>query len=168
MKHIEINLAQQQLTLFNGAAVQLRYSVSTALNGAGENEGSECTPRGQHRIAAKIGGGLPSRAVFKGRRFTGEICSNTLQLAEPNRDWILSRILWLEGCEPGKNRGLLGSDFGGSSVDSMRRYIYIHGTPDSEAMGRPQSHGCVRMRNQDLIELYEQIAPGTPVNIKEN
>lgn len=164
MKHIEINLAQQQLSLFNGANLHLSYSISTALNGAGETEGSECTPRGQHRIAAKIGGGLPVCAVLKGRRFTGEICSSELLAAEPNRDWILSRILWLEGCELGKNRG----QGDGASVDSMRRYIYIHGTPDSEPMGRPKSHGCVRMRNQDVIELYEQIAPGTPVNIKEN
>ena len=93
-----------------------------------------------------------------GRRHTGEIYTPELARQFPERDWILSRILWLCGLEPGKNRG--------GSVDTMRRYIYIHGTPDSEPMGVPKSHGCIRMRNQDVIRLFDMVTPGTPVLIR--
>ena len=110
-------------------------------------------------MRAKIGEALPENAVFKGRRFTGEIYSPELAASAPGRDWILTRILWLCGCEPGKNR--LGN------VDSMRRYIYIHGTPDTELMGMPKSHGCIRMRNADLLELFDHVPPGCIVDIIE-
>jgi lipoprotein-anchoring transpeptidase ErfK/SrfK len=133
--------------------------VSTALNGAGEKNGSGCTPRGWHRIRARIGEGCPVNSVFRGRRPTGEIYSAALREAEPQRDWILSRILWLSGLEPGKNR--MGQ------VDTMRRFIYIHGTPDEEPMGVARSHGCVRMRNDDIITLFERVAVGTRVLIEE-
>lgn len=162
--HIVINIAQQTLTLMSEAGSQ-RYSISTARNGAGELEGSECTPRGKHIVATKTGGGLPAGAALKGRRPTGEVWTEKLNSEAPSRDWILSRILWLEGCEAGVNRGVNAQQ---QLVDSMRRYIYIHGTPDSEPMGEPKSHGCIRMRNQDIMDLYNQIAPGTPVEIKEH
>jgi len=147
------------LQLFDGNTLLSSYPVSTALNGPGESEGSGCTPRGHHVIRACIGSGLPENAVFVGRRFTGEIYSSQLGQENPSRDWILSRILWLSGSEVGRNR--LGS------VDTMRRYIYIHGTPDSEPMGVARSHGCIRMRNSDLIQLFDQVSPGTSVLIEE-
>ncbi len=157
---IEISLADQALLLFDEAGrVLRRYAVSTALRGAGERYGSQCTPRGQHVVRAKIGGGLPSHAVLVGRRPSGEIYTPELGAAQPQRDWILSRILWLSGSELGRNR--LGD------VDTMRRYIYIHGAPDELPVGVPASHGCVRMRNADIIELFEIVPAGTPVSINE-
>lgn len=160
MPAIEISLAQQTLRLLNDEGALIRsFAVSTAANGAGERNGSGCTPRGRHYVRARIGSGQPLNAVFVGRRPTGEIYSAALAQRHPQRDWILTRILWLCGAEPGFNR--LGDR------DSQRRYIYIHGTPDTEPMGEPRSHGCVRMRNQDLIELYDRVPVGTPVLILE-
>lgn len=157
---IRIDIGRQLLELFGGdGACIRRYVVSTALNGAGERENSGCTPRGRHRIRALIGRGMPSGTVFRGRRPTGEVWSAELAAVQPQRDWILSRILWLCGEEPGVNR--LGE------VDSMRRYIYIHGTGDDQPMGQPLSHGCVRMRNREVIELSELVGAGTPVEICE-
>ncbi|MBU3736595.1 MAG: L,D-transpeptidase [Methylobacterium sp.] len=156
--HIEISISEQCLRLLDDAGALLCvYPVSTALNGAGEDAGSGCTPRGRHVIRAKIGDGLPLNTVFVGRRPTGEMWTPELAAANPGRDWILTRILWLSGCEPGFNR--LGK------VDSMRRFIYIHGTPDTEPLGAPRSHGCIRMRNADLIALFELVPPATPVLI---
>ena len=143
---IIINIALQQLTLQSNERVVRQYSISSAKKGVGEQQGSEQTPRGQHIVRAKIGANLPINTVFKARRPTGEIYSAELAEQSPNRDWILTRILWLSGCEVGKNRG--------GNCDTMRRYIYIHGTPDSEPMGIPASHGCIRMRNTDLAELF--------------
>ncbi len=155
---IEISIAEQTLRLFDEGGACLRiWSVSTAANGAGEREGSGCTPRGRHVVRARIGAGAPPGAVFRGRRPTGEVWSPELAAQHPERDWILSRILWLSGCEPGFNR--LGE------VDTMRRYIYIHGTPNDQPMGVPLSHGCVRMRNADVIELFERVPVGTEVLI---
>jgi lipoprotein-anchoring transpeptidase ErfK/SrfK len=154
--HIDIPLQTLELVDDSGALLR-RYPVSTALNGPGEQRGSNCTPRGSHLIRAKIGAGMPYGTVFVGRRPTGEIHTPGLAAQHPERDWILSRILWLSGCQPGFNR--LGP------VDTMRRYIYIHGCPDDAAMGIPQSHGCVRMRNADIIELFDLVEAGTSVEI---
>ena len=158
---LHIHIASQRLALVSadGASVFER-PVSTALNGPGEQNASGCTPRGLHYIRAKIGEGLPPDTVFIARRPTGEIYSPALAASYPERDWILSRILWLCGCETGKNRG--------SGVDSFRRFIYIHGTPDTEPMGIPRSHGCIRMRNADVVDLYSRVRPGTPVSIHRN
>lgn len=154
---IEVSIADQRLHLLDDA-VRLRcYPVSTAANGPGEQAGSFCTPRGRHRIRARIGAGLPVGAVLRGRRPTGEVCDDATWRAAPERDWILTRILWLCGEEPGFNRG--------GSVDTFRRYVYIHGTPDAVELGQPGSRGCIRMRNRDLLELFELVAVGTPVNI---
>jgi lipoprotein-anchoring transpeptidase ErfK/SrfK len=152
--NILIDIGRQELVLSSGK----RYAVSTAKNGLGEKNGSFCTPRGRHIVRAKIGAGQPLGAVFVRRRPTGEIWSPELHAKYPGRDWMLTRILWLSGCERGRNR--LGD------VDTMRRMIYIHGAPDSAAMGKPGSHGCVRMRNQDVVELFELIEPYTPVDIR--
>lgn len=129
------------------------------MNGAGETRDSGCTPRGHHRIRAMIGRNCPSYAVFVGRRHTGELWTPELAERYPGRDWILSRILWLTGTDSGRNRG--------GDCDSLRRFIYIHGTPPDQPMGQPRSHGCVRMRNRDVIELFEAVSPGTDVDILE-
>jgi lipoprotein-anchoring transpeptidase ErfK/SrfK len=154
---IRVSLAAQTLELLRGAERVKTYPASTSKHGAGEVRGSHRTPRGRHVIRAKIGGGAPLNAVFRGRRPTGEIYSPALAEAHPGRDWILTRILWLSGTEVGRNR--LGE------VDTMRRYIYIHGTPDSEPLGVPGSIGCVRMANRDIVELFDRVPVGTIVDI---
>ena len=152
-----MSLAAQTLTLLRGAEVVKTYAVSTSKHGAGEIAGSFKTPRGRHIIRARIGAGAPPNAVFRGRRPTGELYSAELARAQPNRDWILTRILWLSGTEIGKNR--LGT------VDTMRRYVYIHGAPDTEPLGVPGSIGCIRMSNSDVVELFDSVAAGTIVDI---
>jgi lipoprotein-anchoring transpeptidase ErfK/SrfK len=156
---IEVDLGAQRLTLRDGAREVAAFPVSTAARGAGEQAGSFCTPRGRHVVRAKIGAGAAIGTVFVGRRPTGERWSPTLAAADPARDFILTRILWLSGCEPGRNR--LGA------VDTMRRYIYIHGAPDDAPVGTPASHGCVRMRNADVVALFDAVPVGTPVEIHE-
>ncbi len=145
-----------ELTDDNGKLLR-RYSVSTGAKGVGEENGSYCTPRGKHVIRAKIGAGQPQNAVLVQRRPTGEIYTPQLGDRYPGRDWILTRILWLSGCESGFNRS--------GTCDTMRRYIYIHGTPDNTTLGKPGSRGCVRMRNADLIELFDLVGVGTEVKI---
>jgi L,D-transpeptidase YbiS len=160
IRSLRLDLATQTIDLLEAGALQRRYPVSTGAAGAGEAWGSGCTPRGRHRVRLCIGAGCPSGAVFVGRRPTGEIYDADLAARCPGRDWILTRILWLTGLEPGCNRG--------GDLDTLRRYIYIHGCPDSEPMGVPRSHGCIRMRNADLIELFDLVANGTLVEIHED
>jgi L,D-transpeptidase YbiS len=145
------------LTVLDGGAPVREYSVSTSSYGPGERVNSWCTPRGSHAVRVKIGADLPVGAVLAGRRFTGEIYDEALGRRYPGRDWILTRILWLTGREPGRNR------FG--AVDTLKRFIYIHGTPDTEPMGVPVSRGCVRMRNSEMIELFDMVDPGTLIEI---
>jgi len=155
---INITIATQQLDLLDAQGQLIRqYLISSARNGTGQENGSFCTPLGKHIIRARIGAGQPINTVFIKRRPTGEIYTPELGQQNPKRDWILTRILWLSGCEHGFNR--LGS------VDTMRRYIYIHGTPDSVEMGKPGSIGCIRMRNSDLLELFDRVSAGTQVDI---
>jgi lipoprotein-anchoring transpeptidase ErfK/SrfK len=155
---IEISISKQTLKLLDNAGkVKAKYRVSTATNGVGCEKDSGCTPLGEHIIRAKIGAGAEPNSVFVGRRATGEICTPELMAQYPNRDWILTRILWLSGKEVGKNR--LGN------VDTMQRYIYIHGTPDSTDMDKIGSHGCIRMRNSDVIALFDLVEIGTSVFI---
>ncbi len=160
MKSIRISIADQILELSEAGKPPKRYRVSTAKNGPGEKNGSFCTPRGRHIIRAKIGDGAPVNTVFVKRRPTGEIYDAELASRFPGRDWMLTRLLWLSGCEPGFNR--LGD------VDTMRRYIYIHGSPDSAVMGKPGSIGCVRMHNHDMLELFDLVETATPVEITES
>ena len=158
MPKIEISIPDQTLMLRSDEGKTLkRYLVSTSRNGPGEQQGSFCTPRGEHIVRAKIGAGQPLNTVFVRRRPTGEIWTPELGERFPGRDWIVTRILWLSGCESGRNR--LGK------VDTMRRYIYIHGSPDAIEMGKPGSIGCIRMRNADLVELFDLVPPYTPVGI---
>lgn len=159
-KVIDIDVSRQKLSLQLGNDVISSYSISTAKNGVGQKNGSECTPVGWHTIRAKIGHAANENTVFVGRRATGEIYSDELKTRYPDRDWILTRILWLSGLEKGKNRG--------GDVDTMRRYIYIHGCPDSDSFATPSSHGCVKMRNNDIIELFKNVDAGTRVLIHES
>ncbi|MHB8533927.1 MAG: L,D-transpeptidase family protein [Sulfuricaulis sp.] len=156
---IDVDVATQTLTLKDDAdRLLMQTRVSTARNGVGEEEGSERTPRGAHYIRAMIGAGLPLNSVLVSRRPTGEIYTPPLRTAYPHRDWILTRILWLCGLEPGKNRR--------GKRDTMRRYIYIHGCPDEDRMGVPGSRGCIKMRNKEIVELFDRVAPGTRVYIR--
>jgi L,D-transpeptidase YbiS len=158
---IDIDTRLQRLYLWEpypeGDMLIREYPVSTAVNGLGERSGSYCTPRGRHRIAEKIGAGAPLFAAFKARVPTGEIWTPQMDAEEPGRDWILTRILWLEGQEPGRNQG--------GTVDSHDRYIYIHGTHEEHRIGTPASHGCIRMKNADVAELFDRVEVGTEVNI---
>ena len=157
--HIVVSIGEQWLRLHEHERVVFECAVSTARNGPGELNGSECTPRGWHVIRAKIGAGCPRNTVFAARRPTGETFHAALRERHPNRDWILSRFLWLSGLELGRNR--LGA------VDTMRRYIYLHGSPEDLPMGVAGSHGCIRMRNDDVIALFERVGVGTRVLITE-
>lgn len=156
---IEVSISSQRLQVYAGQTQVRDYLVSTAKNGAGELHGSEKTPRGRHYIRAKIGQDAHPNTVFVGRRATGEFYTPELRKSYPQRDWILTRIFWLSGLEVGKNR--LGA------VDTMRRYIYIHGSPDEVCMGEPGSRGCIRMRNEEIIDLFELIPVGTSLCISE-
>jgi hypothetical protein len=156
---LRVRLSAQELDLLEDAQVLARFPVSTAVKGAGECLGSEQTPRGRHAVREMIGAGAPMNAVFVGRQPTGELYTPELRAANPGRDWILSRVLWLDGLEEGRNRG--------GEVDTLARYIYIHGTPDDEPMGVPHSHGCIRMRNEDVVALFEAVLVGTLVEIVE-
>ena len=160
MPRINISIKLQRLDLLtdNGSLIK-RYSISSAKNGVGELNGSFCTPRGRHIIRAKIGAGQPLNAVFVERRPTGEVYAPELASGFPGRDWILTRILWLSGCERGYNR--MGR------VDTMRRAIYIHGSPDTAEMGKPGSGGCIRMHNRDIVELFDLVPIRTLVEIQE-
>ena len=154
-KWIDVDITRQALTLWQGQTSGLCLPVSTGKAGTGQQDGSGQTPLGWHYVRAAIGSEAPPDAVFRGRRWTGEIYSAALSEQYPARDWILTRILWLCGLESGFNRG--------GKVDSQRRFIYIHGTPPTEPMGQPLSHGCIRLERQALLEVFAFAVPGTPV-----
>ena len=158
-KHIDIDINKQILTLCEDKSVLSSYAISTAKNGVGQQSGSECTPLGKHIIDSKIGNDAIENSVFVGREETGEIFSEELRKTNPERDWILTRILWISGQEEGKNRG--------GEVDTKSRYIYIHGCPDEDSFVLPSSHGCVKMRNKDIVELFKNVDAGTRVFIHE-
>lgn len=157
--YLRVSIPAQRLEVIENGRTVKSYPVSTAKNGPGERKGSGCTPRGWHVIRAKIGRGAPADAVFKGRRWTGEIYGQALEEQFPERDWILTRILWLGGLEPGVNRY--------KEVDTAWRYIYIHGSPDRGVAGLPASHGCIRMKTPDMLDLFNRVGAGTPVLIAE-
>lgn len=158
-QQLRIELDHQRLICLEQGRTVALYPVSTARAGAGEEPESGCTPQGLHRIRLKIGAGCPENMVFVGRRPTGEIYDAALAQAHPDRDWILTRILWLTGAEPGINRG--------GQCDTLRRHIYIHGTPEESLIGVPVSHGCIRMRNRDILKLFDWVDNGTLVEIVE-
>jgi len=144
---ITIDISKQTLE-YKGKS----YSISTAKNGIGEIEDSYCTPTGKFKIAEKIGANLEFGSVLVDRESTGEIYNADLAKQYPDRDWILTRILWLDGVEV-------------HNQNTKNRYIYIHGSPDETPMGMPGSKGCIRMHNYDVIELFESIHTGEDVVI---
>lgn len=154
---IDIEIDSQLLRLNGIAGESRQYPVSTAANGVGEQNGSFQTPRGRHIVRAMIGRDAEIGSIFVGRRPTGEMYTPEMRMQYPDRDWILTRVLWLSGIEPGLNRH--------GEVDTMRRYIYIHGSPEDVDMNEPGSAGCIRMRNADIIELFNLVEPGIPVTI---
>ncbi len=154
---LRVDVPRQTLVLLERDHAVVSFPVSTAVNGTGERAGSGQTPRGWHRVRIAIGEGCPPGTVFRGRRPTGEVYTAELAARYPGRDWILTRILWLTGLEPGRNRR--------GECDTLRRFIYIHGCPDTEPIGVPRSHGCIRMRNVDLLELFPRVSAGTLVEI---
>ena len=156
MPSIFVSIADQSLSL-NSHKEDITYPVSTAKLGPGEEKNSYCTPRGKHIIRAKIGINASRGEIFKSRRATGEVFSKNKH-NDKNNDWILTRILWLSGIEKGKNR--LGN------VDTMQRYIYIHGIPDEFSLNIPRSKGCINMNNDDVIELFDLVDIGTSVLIQ--
>ena len=155
--YLRVDTQRQVLEWIENETVIQVWPVSTAMNGLGEERGSEKTPRGWHQIRAKIGEGQPLNAVFRGRRPTGEIYGDALEAKYPNRDWILTRILWLGGLEAGINR------YG--AVDTTWRYIYIHGSPDHGVTGEPLSHGCIRMKSVDMLDLFDRVPIGLRILI---
>ena len=155
--YIDVDLKTQRLHLFAAGQVVFSCLISSGKNGVGEQFGSGQTPRGWFRVRVKIGAGAALNSVFVGRRLTGEVYSRELARAFPDRDWILTRILWLTGVESGRNRG--------GDVDTLRRYIYLHGCPDACAMGVPLSHGCIRLRNRDMVDLFDRIEAGIRLKI---
>jgi L,D-transpeptidase YbiS len=157
MNKIVINIASQTLSVHANKVCLFTFPVSTAKNGVGQDEGSEQTPLGKHRVYQKFGENQPLNTVFVGRKATGEIYTPELGLAHPDRDWILTRILWLEGLEPGINQG--------GNVDTKTRYIYIHGCPEGTVMDSPSSHGCIRMKNKHLMQLFNSIEEGAGIDI---
>jgi len=152
---ITVSVSEQMLYHRRKTGVVYAYPVSTASNGTGNREGSYQTPLGRHRIAKKLGDHLPLLTAFSARE---PFCIYDPESDDAKRDWILTRILWLEGCETGKNRR--------GKVDTYDRYIYIHGTHEEDKVGTPASHGCIRMKNEDLLELFEHVAVGESVRIK--
>ena len=156
---IRITLNRQWLEVMEADRAVAAYPISSARRGAGERSGSEQTPRGRHEVRELIGQDALPGTVFVARRPTGEIWSRDAAARQPERDWILSRIIWLGGLEAGRNCG--------GDVDTYTRYIYIHGTPEIEPIGEPRSHGCIRMTNDDVIALFARLKVGMQVRIDE-
>ena len=156
---IVVSVDQQKLWFFEGEAVR-EYVVSTARAGVGSVKDSLRTPLGLHRVAEKIGAGQPAGMVFKSRQPTGQVWTEG---PAPEDNLITSRILWLEGCEPGHNAGLNAA---GEVVDTKARFVYLHGTNQQARLGIPNSHGCVLLSDADVIELFDLVPAGTPVYLR--
>ena len=153
-----IDISAQSLRVYRAEQMIVSYPVSTALKGTGCQQDSFQTPTGLHQIIEKIGDNQPTGMIFKGRQPTGEIAAIELSDSDTGSDLITSRILWLDGMEPGVNRG--------NGVDTHDRYIYIHGTNEEGRVGQAVSHGCIRMKNDDVIDLFDRVATGTMVIIE--
>ncbi len=156
---IVVDISRQLLSLYQDDKCLHSWPVSTSARGSGNRMDSLQTPLGAHRIAEKIGADSPANTIFKGRQDCGELANITQRPEPTGEDLITSRILWLKGIEPGKN---LDGD-----VDSQQRYIYIHGTAEEGLIGQAVSHGCIRMRNADVIELFALVDPETLVYITD-
>lgn len=159
---IIINITTQQLQLFNQGKLQNTYLISTSKKGPGQQLGSSKTPIGLHKVCEKIGAKAPPYAIFKSRQFTGNIWPKHTPRHLHNKDYIVTRILRLEGLEPGINKG---QDKYGTIVDSKTRTIYIHGTTMEWKLGYPSTIGCIHMRNNDIVQLFDSVSVGTLVLI---
>lgn len=160
MNSININVTQQQLRLLDEDDNLLKqYPVSTSKYGAGSENGSEKTPLGLHRVKDKLGGAMPVNEVYIGRVPQGDLEECQQRGVNLPDDVIMSRIMWLEGMEPGRNQG--------GYVDTYQRFIYIHGTNHEDSIGTPASIGCIRMRNDDVVDLFRQVEVGSEVLIEE-
>jgi hypothetical protein len=159
-----VSLKTQRMYHFEGWQLQRDYIISGAAKGAGNLSGSNQTPTGLHTVAACYGDGLPLGAILKARRYTGKVANIYTDATDLEEDDVTTRILWLKGEEPGINRG---KNAKGQKVDSYQRYIYIHGTPEEGLLGKPASHGCIRMKNAEVADLYEKVSVGTSVLILE-
>lgn len=155
-----VDIRSQRLLLVEKGKIAREYPVSTSRYGIGSQQGSNKTPTGAHRIARKIGSGAAPLTIFKGRKNTGRIAAVESRPRSTGDDFVTTRILWLKGLEPGQNLG--------DGVDSYNRYIYIHGTHEEGLIGQPASHGCIRMRNDDVIDLYDRVSRGAVVYISED
>lgn len=156
--HIIVKIGEQRLYLLKGDTVIKEYPISTSKYGIGSKEGSYKTPIGLHKISRKIGGGAQIGTIFIGGKNMGRIASIYRDKRRSVKDLVLTRILWLEGLEPGVNKGL--------GVDSFKRRIYIHGTQEEGYIGQPASMGCIRMKNRDVVELFDMVNEGTLVEIQ--
>ncbi|HXH17803.1 MAG TPA: L,D-transpeptidase [Chitinophagales bacterium] len=154
-----VNIDRQEMYLVKNEVIEKSYRISSSKYGTGNQQGSGKTPLGVHRIAEKIGKNAKPNTIFAGRKDTGKIATIITDSLDIDTDDVTSRILWLEGLEPGINKG--------KGIDSRARYIYIHGTPEEGLIGTPASHGCIRMYNQDVIELFDWVNTGTLVVIEE-
>ena len=160
MNSLHVSIKDQLMTLLDEAGQVLHsYPVSTSKFGSGSQNGSNKTPLGLHRIKDKIGGAMPINEVFLGRMPHGSLEECIERGVELPDDVITSRIMWLEGMQPGMNQG--------GYVDTYQRYIYIHGTSDEENIGTPASMGCIRMLNADIVELFRLVESGIEVMIEE-
>ena len=154
-----VNIEKQEMYLVKNDSIKKTYRISSSKYGTGNKSGSEKTPLGVHRIAEKIGANAEPNTIFVGRVDTRKEASIITDTLDVEADDVTSRILWLEGLEPGINKG--------KGIDSHERYIYIHGTPEEGLIGTPASHGCIRMHNSEVIELFNIVATGTFVVIEE-
>lgn len=156
-KYMYVSVKHQRLYLIVNDSTIRKYPISTAAKGIGSKMNSFKTPPGLHTISRKIGDNVPIGGLFQSRMYTGRQVKILTEKQKADGDYVTTRIMWLQGEEPGLNKG--------RSVDSYNRYIYIHGTAEEGYLGQPASHGCIRMKNTDVIELYNMIEEGTPILI---
>ena|SRR5262245_11929685 len=149
MKSIRVSIRDQRLTLMEGETLIRTYPISTSRFGVGTEQGSLRTPTGRFRVAKKIGARMPTDTIFVGR-----VALKPDDPQPPTEDWVMSRILWLDGLDK-------------ENANTQDRFIYIHGTKHEHKIGTPASHGCVRMRNADMIDLFDLVDEDTPVVIEE-
>ena len=154
---VKVVVSEQALYLYKGGEIVKTYPVSTSKYGTGNRLGSGKTPLGTHKVERKIGAEAPLYTIFRNRVNTKQLVAPNFSPRPSGKDFVTTRILWLRGLEPGVNKG--------GRIDSFRRCIYIHGTPDEGLIGSPASHGCIRMKNKDVAELFDAVPVGALVEI---